>query len=128
MKNTGSVAGRDVVQGYLNAPHTGYDRANFVEKSDASFVGKWTYGYSGNGGVDSETYAKSLTGVDVTNQFDHAVSDEFTARDKYLTRQDWTGTFPPALRRPGQPGQPLQREERLHLGDCGVRRHPGRPR
>ena len=62
--------------------------------ADASFVGKWTYSYSQNGGVDNETYAKSLTGVDVTNQFDHAVYDELTPRDQYLTRQDWTGTFP----------------------------------
>ncbi len=30
----------------------------------------------------------------MTNQFDHAVYDELTPRDQYLTRQDWTGTFP----------------------------------
>ncbi len=172
VKNTGAAAGRDVVQVYLNAPYTDYDKANHIEKSavtlvgfektgelqpgqsesvavtvnrkdfisyddvnaktyileagdylltaaknahaaadnflayggqtveplfggaDASFVGKWTYDYSGNGGVDNVTYAKSLTGVDVTNQFDHAVYDELTPRDQYLTRQDWTGTFP----------------------------------
>ncbi len=172
VKNTGSVAGREVVQVYLNSPYTDYDKANYVEKAaaslvgfgktgeiqpgaseevtvtvnrkdfisyddvnaktyilesgdylltaapnahaavdnflaysgttveplfggaDASFVGKWTYSFSGNDGVDNETYAVSLAGVEVTNQFDHAHYDEFTARDKFLTRQDWVGTFP----------------------------------
>ena len=37
--NTGSVAGRDVVQVYLNAPYTQYDRDNLVEKSAVSLVG-----------------------------------------------------------------------------------------
>ncbi len=172
VKNTGAVAGREVVQVYLNTPYTDYDRANYVEKAaaslvgfektgeiqpgqsetvtvtvnrkdfvsyddvqaktyileagdylltaaanahaavnnflayegqtgdglfggaDAGFVGKWTYTYSQNGGVDNVTYATSLTGVDVTNQFDHAHYDELTPRDQFLTRQDWEGTFP----------------------------------
>lgn len=170
--NTGDVTGRDVVQVYLNAPYTDYDRANYVEKSsvslvgfektgdlepgqsetvtvtvnqkdfisyddvnaktyvleagdylltaatnahhannnflaysqkandglfgtpDPSFVGKWTYTYAGNNGVDNVSFATSETGAAITNQFDHTTYDELTPRDKYLTRQDWVGTFP----------------------------------
>ena len=32
VKNTGAAAGRDVVQVYLNAPYTDYDKANHIEK------------------------------------------------------------------------------------------------
>ena len=47
--------------------------------------------------LDSETYSKSVTGYDVTNQFDDCdlnywVEDSIT----YLTRQDWT-TYPEHL-------------------------------
>ena len=170
--NIGDTDGRDVVQVYLNAPYTDYDKANYVEKSavslvgfektgdlqpgesetvtvtvnqkdfisyddvnaktyileagdylltaatnahhaannflayqgaandglfgtpSADFVGVWTYGYAGNGGVDNVSYATSETGAAITNQFDHASYDELTPRDQYLTRQDWVGTFP----------------------------------
>ena len=170
--NTGDVTGRDVVQVYLNAPYTEYDRTNHIEKSsvslvgfektgdlepgasetltitvnqkdfisyddvmaktyileagdylltaapnahaannnflayagrendglfgtpDPDFVGKWTYTYMDNNGVDNKTYSVSSTGTAITNQFDHASYDELTPRDQYLTRQDWVGTFP----------------------------------
>lgn len=59
-----------------------------------NFVGKWTYEYAENNGVDKTTYSKSANGTTIENQFDHAVNAEFTARDEYLTRSDWDGTFP----------------------------------
>ncbi len=59
-----------------------------------SFVGTWTYTYAENGGVDKTTYSKSANGTDITNKFDHAVVAELTPRDRYLTRNDWEGTFP----------------------------------
>lgn len=175
VKNTGSVAGKDVVQVYLNSPYTEYDRTNYVEKAssslvgfektgtlepnasetvkikvnqrdlisyddvnaktyileagdylltaahnvheannnflvynnkttdglfgagDKNFVGKYTYSYTENNGVDKTTYSKSLNGAEITNEFDHALwagHQNITERDKYLTRQDWVGTFP----------------------------------
>ncbi|MBR1847249.1 MAG: glycoside hydrolase family 3 C-terminal domain-containing protein [Bacilli bacterium] len=39
VKNTGEVAGKDVVGVYLNAPYTAYDQANHIEKSATSLVG-----------------------------------------------------------------------------------------
>lgn len=170
--NTGSVSGRDVVQVYVNAPYTKYDKDNHIEKSavtlvgfekseeiepgaenaktvtakinvkdfityddveaktyileagdyyvtaatdaheaaknvlavdaygkgeaggNKNFVGKYTYNYTENNGVDKTTYSKSKAGTEITNRFDHAVADEFTKRTEYLTRNDWEGTFP----------------------------------
>lgn len=166
--NTGKVAGRDVVQVYVNVPYTEYDKTNHIEKSAVSLVGfgktgvievgkdetvtvtlnvkdfisyddvvaktyileagdyyitaatdaheatknvltkygksseggnealvgTYTYSYTDNDGVDKTTYSKSLNGTAITNKFDHAVSSEITARNKYLTRNDWQGTFP----------------------------------
>lgn len=65
-----------------------------VDNGKAAFVGEWKYEYAQNGGVDKTTYSKSLTGESVTNEFDHAVNSEITARHEYLTRNDWVNTFP----------------------------------
>ena len=39
VKNTGSVKGKDVVQIYVNAPYTEYDKENNIEKASVSLVG-----------------------------------------------------------------------------------------
>ncbi len=158
--NTGSVAGKDVVELYAQSPYTDYDRANGVEKPavqlvgfaktkllepgesqtvsiqfdeqalaayDSQGAGTWildagTYYLTAahdshdaaknvlaakgaavegnasrvatyvptNADVDTTTYAKdSLTGEKVANRLDSARGDA-----TYLTRADWTGTFP----------------------------------
>ena len=158
--NTGSVAGKDVVELYAQSPYTDYDRANGVEKAAVTLVGfaktqllepgesqtveivfeesqLASYDYLGaktwildagtyyvtaagdsheavnnvlaakgaavegnvamtatyvpdNAEVDTTTYATdTLTGEEVTNRLDDAAGDL-----TYLTRSDWTGTFP----------------------------------
>ena len=63
-------------------------------KGDAELVAKWT-----NGQFDDTTFAvSSATGNQITNRFDNADLNKYagTADQKitYLTRSDWTGTFP----------------------------------
>lgn len=160
VKNEGNVAGKDVVEVYLNAPYTAYDKQYRIEKSatalvgfaktgiiqpnqtervtvkvdtelfrtyddvhertyiledgnyyltaaknaheatnnflaqfdklsgDKSFVGKVSFDEPGK---DYKVFDKSKSGATVTNRFDDA---NFIARNKYLSRQDWVGTFP----------------------------------
>ena len=164
--NTGSVAGKDVVEVYAQSPYTDYDKANKVEKAAVELVGYAktselapgasetvtvtfdqeqlkSYDYTNaktyildagdyyitaaknaheavnnilsakgktvadgmtadgdtafvatytpaNGTVDTTTYKlDTTTGVEITNQLDHA-----NGGFQYLSRNDWTGTWP----------------------------------
>lgn len=166
VKNTGSVAGKDVVEIYAQSPYTEYDQVNGVEKASVELVGyvktselepgatetvtvsfdqeqlkaydattAKTYildageyfitaaanahdainnvltakgktaadGMTEEGNAemvasyipdipdtDTATYkTDSYSGVEITNQFDDAKGD-----NTYLSRTDWTGTFP----------------------------------
>lgn len=66
-----------------------------TEAGDASFVSAKEYS-----SLDTKTYAKdTTTGVAITNRFDDCqrVDDPATAADEsitFLTRNDWSGTFP----------------------------------
>lgn len=167
VKNTGDIAGKDVVELYAQTPYTDYDKRNAVEKAAVNLVGygktaelepgasetvKITFGkdqlksydYKGaktyildagqyrftaasdanqainniladkgkgmadgmtaegdkamvsswtpeNTDVDTTTFATDdATGKAIANLFDAASDPEVT----YLTRSDWTGTFP----------------------------------
>ncbi len=177
VKNTGTVAGKEVVQIYLQKPYTQYDKDTGIEKASVELVGyaktkelkagesedvtvfvekesfktydsyghktyiveagdyylsagvnahdalnnilaekgkKIADGMTDNGNPnftkkitvkrdDFTTYAKSTeTRYEVTNRFDQAdptlyegTKDQFTTF-KYLSRSDWTGTYPSA--------------------------------
>ena len=55
------------------------------------FVSTWT-----NLNLDTTTYSKSEKGTEVTNRFDgdNLEGSNYINRDKYLSRNDWTNTFP----------------------------------
>ncbi|MCR5145165.1 MAG: glycoside hydrolase family 3 C-terminal domain-containing protein [Lachnospiraceae bacterium] len=169
VKNTGDVAGKDVVQIYMQSPYTDYDKANGIEKSAVELVGfaktnqieagseetvkvtvdkecmkaydskgAKTYivdagdyyftaasdaheatnnilaakGFTTANGMDADgkadmtskanvaaldttTYATSEeTGEAITNQLDDVDVTYYDNSFKYLSRNDWTGTYP----------------------------------
>ncbi|MCD8307583.1 MAG: glycoside hydrolase family 3 C-terminal domain-containing protein [Clostridia bacterium] len=78
-------------------------------KGDSSLV--YTYNPTlpsgSSDGIDPVTFSKSSTGTTITNQFGDTTDSDgnliansaeggtnLTARDKYLTRQDWEGSWP----------------------------------
>lgn len=70
------------------------DQSRMSGTGEAALASCWT-----NTEFDDTTYAKSsVTGNEITNRFDHADLNKYegTSGQKitYLTRNDWTGTFP----------------------------------
>ncbi|MBR1813605.1 MAG: glycoside hydrolase family 3 protein [Lachnospiraceae bacterium] len=171
VENTGSVAGKDVVQVYVQTPYTDYDKENLVEKSaiqligfgktqtlqpgaketvtveiDAKYFASYDYknaktyimdagdyyfaigmsahdalnnvlasqgkttengmDYNGDASkvsvknvekLDTTTFAKSENGTAITNQLEDAdLNYWMPGTVTYLSRQDWTGTWPKA--------------------------------
>ena len=82
--NTGSVAGKDVVQVYIQSPHTDYDKANNVEKSSVQLVGfgKTEMLQPGETGTVTVTFDKEqLKSYDYTNAKTYILD----AGDYYIT-------------------------------------------
>ena len=172
VKNTGDVAGKEVVQVYFQSPYTDYDKKNGIEKASVELCGfgktsllepgksetvtievareelaaydennAKTYildagdyyltaannahaavnnilaakGYTTADGMtadgnadltytynveklDAETYAvSSVTGYEITNQFDSADLSQYGYDITYLSRSDWQGTWPEVM-------------------------------
>ena len=84
VKNTGSVAGKDVVQVYVQSPYTDYDKQNKVEKSAVQLVGfgKTELLQPGQSGTVTVTFDKEqLKAYDYTN----AKTFILDAGDYYIT-------------------------------------------
>ena len=82
--NTGSVAGKDVVQVYVQSPYTDYDKANNVEKSSVQLVGfgKTEELQPGETGTVTVTFDKEqLKSYDYTNAKTYILD----AGDYYIT-------------------------------------------
>ena len=172
VKNTGDVAGKEVVQVYFQSPYTDYDKKNGIEKASVELCGfgktsllepgksetvtievareelaaydengAQTYildagdyyltaannahaavnnilaakGYTTADGMtadgntemvytynvenlDTETYSvSSVTGYEITNQFDSADLSQYGYDITYLSRSDWQGTWPEVM-------------------------------
>lgn len=88
---------------YLTAGHNAHDAVNNVlaakgkttadgmdANGNASFTSKYTQNEQ-----DDSTYSKSLaTGNAISNQFTNADISTYDSTFKYLSRQDWEGTWP----------------------------------
>ena len=62
---------------------------------NASLAKKWAYESVTDSDVDDFTFSMSKTGVKVTNQLKYSTWDDYeTGKVEYLTRKDWSGTWP----------------------------------
>ena len=91
VKNTGSVAGKDIVQIYMQSPYTEYDKEQGMDQAgNADQTSKVTVNE-----IDAKTYASSqATGNEITNQFEDVDIKKYDDSYQYLSRSDWTGTWP----------------------------------
>lgn len=74
----------------------GYTAANTDGRMDADGNADLTYKWT-NDAFDAETYSTSLNGTAITNQLsdsDINLSEDIEEEITYLSRNDWTGTFP----------------------------------
>lgn len=84
VKNTGDVAGKDVVQVYIQSPYTDYDKQNKVEKSAVQLVGFGKTSLLAPGSSDTVTVTfdkEQLKSYDYTN----AKTFILDAGDYYVT-------------------------------------------
>ena len=87
---------------YLTAATDAHDAANNIlaahgkttaDGMDAEGKAHLVYGWDME--FDSETYSKSLSGTDITNQLDHADPNLYYGENvvTFLSRNDWSGTW-----------------------------------
>ena len=94
-----NLADSEVVFSILAAK--GYTVADGMDaEGDASLVGSYEQKE-----LDTTTYAKDLaTGTEITNRFDNASYSYYEPTYKYLTRNDWEGTWPQKIGEPNKRG------------------------
>ena len=87
---------------YLTAATDAHDAVNNILATHGKGVadgmdaeGKAHLVYGWDMAFDSETYAKSLNGTEITNQLDHADPNLYYGKDvvTFLSRSDWSGTW-----------------------------------
>lgn len=88
---TAAYNAHDAVNNILAAK--GYTTENGMdEEGDSSLTSSWT-----NSTLDKTTYATSSTGTAIVNQFADADIKAYYDDIEYLSRSDWTGTFPETI-------------------------------
>jgi beta-glucosidase len=88
---------------YLTAGHDAHDAVNNIlaakgySSTSTTASADMTYQYT-NDKMDTETYSvSSATGAEITNQFDSADLSQYGYDVTYLSRSNWTGTWPQVM-------------------------------